>query len=242
MKDPEYIPSSDVLDKRDKLAVLGQVVSDPALIFDVGAHIGNLTEQFRQRFPAAHVVAFEPNPALEQQLLRRFDGDSLVKIERAAVGKANGTLPFNVNAISATSSRLPRNRSGRRYYSSIDRLIETVTVPEVTLDSYCAAHGFETVDLLKLDIQGGEAAALEGAVGLLRAGAISVVFTEIFFAPHYEGAALFHELWAQLASAGYSLFDVFQDRYGRNGQLRFGDAIFVSPKIRRALDDAAPEP
>ena len=37
----------------------------------------------------------------------------------------------------------------------------------VTLDSYGKAQGIERLDLLMLDIEGGEQAALEGAVGLL---------------------------------------------------------------------------
>lgn len=58
--------------------------------------------------------------------------------------------------------------------------------------------------------------------------------------PHYEGAALFHEICLYLADFNYSLFKLFLTREGLNGQLRFGDAILISPKLRKKLVDRFP--
>jgi hypothetical protein len=94
-----------------------------------------------------------------------------------------------------------------------------------------------------MDIQGGELGALRGARGLLERGAIRVIFTEAMFVPHYEGAPLYHDLAAYLAGFGYSLYDLFLAAHGNNGQLRYGDAIFVSARTRReVVDQQAPEP
>ena len=76
---------------------------------------------------------------------------------------------------------------------------------------------------------------------IIVSAAIDVIYTEFFVVPHYEGAATLHELRAALDAHGYVLYDLFKGPFGRNGQLRFGDAIFVSPKVRERYLDAFPE-
>jgi hypothetical protein len=44
----------------------------------------------------------------------------------------------------------------------------------------------------------------------------------------------------QLAQVGYSLFNLYDLMSARNGQLRFGDGLFVSPSLRERIIDAAP--
>src|SRR5439155_20000593 len=98
-------------------------------------------------------------------------------------------------------------------------------------------------DLLKIDVQGAELEVLCGAAELLKDGRVGVIFTEVAFVPHYEGAPLMHELWRHLAERRFSLYDLTPELYGRDGQLRYGDAIFVSPAVRRdVIDRAGDEP
>ncbi len=97
------------------------------------------------------------------------------------------------------------------------------------------------IHFLKLDTQGAESSILRGAQRMLCTAAIDVIYTEFFLVPHYEGAAMLDQLWAQLSAYGYTIFDLFKGPYGRNGQLRFGDAIFVSPRVRAQVLDAFPD-
>jgi hypothetical protein len=111
----------------------------------------------------------------------------------------------------------------------------------ITLDEFTREHELEHIDILKLDIQGGEVQALMGAHELLLHHQIDLIFTEVFFVPHYEGALLFHGLTTLLLGFGYSLYNITHFVRGRNGQLRFGDALYVSPEIRYGVIDAHPE-
>jgi hypothetical protein len=52
-------------------------------------------------------------------------------------------------------------------------------VTAVTLDRKCAELGVDRIDLLKLDIQGAEAAALAGAGSLIDRGRIGMIFLEL---------------------------------------------------------------
>lgn len=111
----------------------------------------------------------------------------------------------------------------------------------MTIDDFCLENEIDRVNLLKLDIQGGEAAALRGAKKVLGNQRVDVIFSEVLFVAHYEEALLFHELCAVLDRLNYTLYDLFLDRHGSNGQIRFGDAVFISPMVRKKVVDAFEE-
>jgi Methyltransferase FkbM domain len=48
-------------------------------------------------------------------------------------------------------------------------------VQAISLDDYCAEQGVERIDYLKIDVEGAELNALQGARGLLARGAVSVI-------------------------------------------------------------------
>ena len=82
---------------------------------------------------------------------------------------------------------------------------------------------------------------MRGAKRLLEQRRIDVIVSEAIFVPHHEGAPLAWEQWALLASHDYTLFGYFEQISASNGQLRFGDAIFLSPAARARLDASTPE-
>lgn len=235
--------SSPLLDTRDREAILARLFFDrpPNVVFDCGASTGNFTAAYLTLFPRATIHAFEPHPHSADQLRSRFHDAPRVTVEQTAVGAAGGAAVFHMNRLPYTSSLLPRPSAGRRYFPLMDGVVERVEVPVTTLDDYCHRHAIERIDILKMDIQGAELAALRGADLLLRERRIDAIFTEIFFVPHYEGGCLLHELWGHLAAHGYGLYTLFPSREGRNGQLRLGDAIFISPELQAAVVDRVPD-
>lgn len=212
------------------------------IVFDVGAHTGAMTSLFLEELAEAEVFAFEPDPQIHASLAERFADEPRAHPVGVALGEREGVTAFHRGAATFTSSRFPRNASGRRYFRSDYVMVESTEVRLDTLDAFCAREGVPRIDLLKLDTQGGERDILLGARDLLRDGRVAVIVTEFFVAPHYEGAPLFDEIWSLLRRDGYELFDMFCGPRGLNGQLRYGDAIFVSPEYRRQwLDSAPPE-
>jgi hypothetical protein len=145
--------------------------------------------------------------------------------------------------MSATNSLLPRPRNLKRYYPQNAETVGQVEVETTTLDTFCKHSAISKIDILKMDIQGGELLALQGATDLLSESLVDLIYTEVIFVPHYEGGPLFHELSGFLSRYDYSLFDLFLIKHGNNGQLRHGDAIFVSNKMRAVIVDSFnPEP
>ncbi|MGA0542824.1 FkbM family methyltransferase [Neotabrizicola sp. VNH66] len=79
-------------------------------------------------------------------------------------------------------------------------VLRTVQVPTVRLDDVA---GLEAIDLLKIDIQGGERAVIENGPRLL-SGA-SAVITELRYYPLYEGEPMLHGVDAVLRAQGFVL-------------------------------------
>lgn len=236
-KSPPMVANAFVAQQRI-LATLGRTAPT---ILDVGANIGGTAKRYRARFPEAEIYCFEPFPETLEKLRLRYAQDPKTHIVPKAVSERSGRTTFHVNAYDATNSLLPRPAGQRRYFPAHAGPKGTVEVEVTSLDEFALDNEIGSVDILKLDIQGGEAMALRGAKGLLERGAVSVVYTEVMFVAHYEGGALFHELWALLAEFGYSLFGLYHLHNASNGQLRCGDAIFVSPSVRSDVIDRFPE-
>jgi hypothetical protein len=109
------------------------------------------------------------------------------------------------------------------------------TVSTITLDHFCEQNQINQIDVLKMDIQGYELKALQGARNLLSRRAVRLVYSEVLFAPLYTGQAFFHDISAFLAGFGYHLYSLYALMRGRNGMLGWADAIFLSPKMQTKL-------
>ena len=123
--------------------------TDSPRIVDCGANVGLASLYFKRRYPEARVTAFEADPAIAAVLrgnLRR-NGCEDVEVVEAAVWTGDGTVEFcREGADSGTIQAFASGLSGVR-----------ATVPSVRLKRLLDA---EPVDLLKLDIEGGEEAVL----------------------------------------------------------------------------------
>jgi FkbM family methyltransferase len=206
-------------------------------IIDVGAYDGDTAAIYLRIFPDAIVHALEPDAENFAKLTESAASLRNIRPHRLAAGATDGPAVLHRNGNQQTHSLLPRPREGKRYYPENAGPTGTEIVPVVTLDSFCRDQAINFVDILKLDVQGAEVQALNGAAGLLAAGRIAVVCSEVAFVPHYQGHPMLPDLWAFLARFGYSPYDMHACLYGTDGQLRYADALFVSPEFRRSVVD-----
>ncbi|HKO91318.1 MAG TPA: FkbM family methyltransferase [Polyangiaceae bacterium] len=207
------------------------------VVFDVGANVGVTAKRYAGLFPEAQIHCFEPFPDSHDALTRAFPSSQRVHAHAVALSAEVGTRTFYVNKASVTNSLFPTSETYRERHARSDITTTTgsITVPTTTLDEFCSQHGIEHIDVLKLDIQGGELLALRGAERLLRASAIDVIYSEVTFSPIYEGQAFFHDLAPLLFERGYHLYNLYPLTYTRNGLASWTDALWISRSIERAL-------
>jgi FkbM family methyltransferase len=215
--------------------------SGARMIFDVGANRGDVTRRYRQLYPSAEIHAFEPFPECVATLKQRYAGDPNTHLHEVAVADAPGTREFFLTKADPSNSLLPRAASSRRYYAKSAPPTTSITVDVVTLDAIARERGIDHIDALKFDIQGGELMAMRGAEGLLKDRRVSLIYTEVLFTTFYEHQPVFHEIASFLAGFDYTLFNIYETVRATNGQIKYGDAIFVSRNLRAAALDTAPE-
>ena len=142
-------------------ALYAQWVGPGDLAFDIGAHVGNRTRALAAI--GCEVVAVEPQPAVAATLRTVIGGNRHVRIVEAAVSHSIGRARLAVSERTPTVSTLADDwRAARRHEPGFAGVEwnTSVDVETTTLDALIAAHGLPA--FVKLDIEGGEAAALAG--------------------------------------------------------------------------------
>jgi FkbM family methyltransferase len=115
---------------------------DPALILDLGANIGMFGAYASARWPAARIVAYEPDPANAAICSRCIDENALNdrwKLHRAAAAAARGSLRFKATG---------------------DAISRADDQGELVVEARDVLPDLASADLVKMDIEGGEWALL----------------------------------------------------------------------------------
>ena len=139
------------------------------VVLDLGAHRAEFAREMRTRYGATcHLV--EANPVLADAL--RHEGWSSV-LERA-VADYDGLIAFNIAKNDTGSSILPLAVANE--WNLV--LAETRQVRASTIESLITDVGAQRIDLLKMDIEGAEVAALRtiSSSALRSVGQITVEF------------------------------------------------------------------
>jgi FkbM family methyltransferase len=211
--------------KKDAFLVQKECIhGNNIVIFDVGANRGDVTAIYREHFPDAGIYAFEPFPESFNILKERHAIDKKVYCNQLALAEEKGKKTFYVNQNADTNSLLQSQAAGL----SSDKQVKNISHIEVnsdTIDGFCADKGIRNIDILKMDIQGGELSALKGAVKLLSEKRITLIYSEVFFVDQYVNQPLFHDISKFLYDYGYYLQDVYNPAYGK-GSIAWADVIF----------------
>lgn len=168
----------------------------PLIIFDVGANAGQWATEAIKVFQLAEMHCFEPSPRALAELTVAVSHPAL-QLHPFAFGDREGeALLFSDEPGSQLSSLYQRQLEHVGHHFEVE-----TTVPVRRIDSFCAEAGISHIDLLKLDVEGGELSALNGAGGMLRDGSVEAIqfefgttteakvfFKDLFFLlnPHYR--------------------------------------------------------
>ena len=181
---PSYVLGTD---ERLVQALLAERLQAGDVFYDLGANIGFLALiGARLVGPTGRVVAYEPIPSSAAAVRRNaeLNGFDHVEVVEAAVGDRAGTV------------RMTLGRSSLEAHATPEGELE---VPMVTIDQEVAA-GRPAPTLVKIDVEGSEAAVVEGAAGVLREHRPFVV-CEIHESLHVRE----HPVEGHLKAAGYTV-------------------------------------
>jgi FkbM family methyltransferase len=209
-------------------------------IIDGGASIGTISKRFSESFPTAKIHAFEPyQPHFDvlQEITSIYK--HIIPLNKGLCDM-NGKCSFFLNQESGTNSTLRANKKGQNIYGDQLKEIGQTEIECISLDSYLQQNNIDSVDVLKLDLQGGEVDALKGAANSLASGKIKCILIEVMFENHYidqpSAGRLLHDL---IEEYGFSLFNLF-DLHHHCGRLIYADAIFILPETLDSVKKRLP--
>lgn len=187
-------------------------------VVDVGANVGVFTlAAARLAGREGHVIAFEPLERNWRYLVANLalNGYHNVVVEPMAVTDHDGTL--QMYAFGKDNLSVSREVAGRE--------LQTWSVPSCRLNTYVAQHAIPGVDVIKIDVEGAEAAVLEGMRDLLTARNRPTLVVEIHPDFLLSVGSNAGEVLQRLHSHGYALHHLRRD-----GSLPIRDAAsFVFP-------------
>lgn len=207
-----------VFERLKRMARLG---FSPSVIFDCGAYLGNWTVQASKLFPGAQFLLVEPN----KKIVSETEGavaaiDPQPVLVEAAIGEGTGSVYLNVWGNEHTSL------AGSSLLSHVQgTATERIESDLMTLDDIAEKYKL-TPDLIKLDLQGAERAALNGGQHVLVSAELVIV--EFGCLEAYVDRTSPRELMDIMYSNDYCLYDVVDLIYRPyDGALTGGDFFFI---------------
>jgi len=215
-----------------------KMLQDGMTVLDVGANRGYYAMLASRRVgPHGRVIGFEPSPR-ERKFLKAnllLSRCRNVTVEPIALGSKPGQADLYVVDGYSTGCNCLRPRDS-------EFAGKNVHVAVRTLDEYTRAEGIRGVDLLKIDIEGGELEVIKGAGTLLRQRPRPIILCEMIDQlTHlwgYEAREIVHRL-QELAFRWFDLLPAGQLAPLADGKTTFdGNYVAVPEEKLASVSDA----
>ena len=150
-----------------QLRILDRILEDGMTFLDVGANQGEFTLFAAKRLPNGVVHAFEPMAEMRERLQANVaaNGFENILVHDVALADADETRPLYAGDGAYIDGC--RNEGVATLYPAGDEQVPLERVECRRLDSIAVSLGIVRVDVVKLDIEGGEIAAIGGAHHIL---------------------------------------------------------------------------
>lgn len=179
------------------LKIMEIVLEENSSFVDVGCHKGELLEEALKLAPNGAHYAFEPIPDLFNDLVSSH-GDIAV-IKNIALSDKRGDSTFNYVKTNPAYSGIKK-----RSYPKKEK-IQEIDVKLDTMDNQLKKA--ERINLIKIDVEGGEMGVLKGAVNTLKKWSPVVIFEHGLGASDYYGTTP-EEMWEFLNENDYCIFSL----------------------------------
>ena len=129
-------------DRGDATLRLDYKLDSSSIVFDVGGYIGDYAEDVYKKF-GCQIFVFEPVPSFFNQCVERFSGNPLVTCLNYGLSSKSGWFEIILNNNQSSFNKAD--------LTGIKQKAEVRSISEVVSEL-----GIEKIDLIKINIEGGE--------------------------------------------------------------------------------------
>lgn len=196
-------------------------------LFDVGANIGQFSENIRRYGYKNKIISFEPLSEAFEVLKKKTKNDKLWNICNTAIGDIDDTIEINVSKNLQSSSFLPMKEAHLKA-APYSQYYKKEKVKIARIDTIINEYINKQSNLfVKIDTQGFEKKVIEGAQ--LSLPQIKGFIMELSLIPLYDGETLFIDMISYMESLQYEMWQIEPGFYDENKQkLLQADVVFVS--------------
>lgn len=186
--------------ERDTVALFKKIIKPGMVVFDIGAHIGYFTVLFSKLAGATgKVYAFEPDGDNFVLLKKNTNHCKNVKIFQQAIADKVGDLTFyEVKGSTMCHTIIPTGNADK------------VAVSATTIDYFIENQKINAVNIIKIDIEGGEPLAFKGMTRLLAAAKNLSILMEYNPSALQSGNLDSFEFLKSLAGQGFNIFQIMK--------------------------------
>lgn len=179
-----------------------KVVKRDGYIIDIGAANGDSTLLFAKEFPNFSVIGFEPIPYFYNIAKSKCQNNTNIELRNIALSNSVGQKDFFVASNFVSSSLL--DIDNEYAYDSVS-LKEKIVVQTNILDN--EIKNIESLDLIKIDVQGAEKLILEYGINTIKK--TKLILIEMSTVPQYKNGCLYFEVDELLRRNGFKLVGLF---------------------------------
>lgn len=165
---------------------------------DIGCHKGEILDLFLASSPQGQHYGFEPIPALFKKLKEKYAVQANCHILDIAISNNPGSSSFNYVVSNPSYSGLVK-----RHYDRANEEDTQITVRTEKLDDVWP--GNLPLDVLKIDVEGGELRVLEGAQETIKRWKPTIIFEHGLGASEMYGSTP-EQVYALLENCGLRIF------------------------------------
>lgn len=224
-----HLESTKLIECSDEpFSILMKILGKSSIksIVDGGASIGDTSKKLSKLFPHAQVYSFEPYPPFIDILKKNALKNTRIHLEPFALDAIEGKRILMINESEGTNSFFSAETMGNQPYGDLMKKKGEIKVRSKTLDKWATDKKLDSIDIIKLDLQGNELAALRGAIQLLENNKVKAILSEVSFISQYKNQPLAPELINMLNDYDFDLFNIYQINY-HHGQILQADALFL---------------
>lgn len=153
------LSTGELRDNAQMFQIMQRALAPGSNCVDIGANAGDMLAEMTRLAPDGTHYAFEPIPALAQDLTTRFPptGRASVHVRNMALSDASGTAQFHINLDTSGMSTLRADLPAQRQAPLQSIFVTVETLDRVLPLEYRAA-------LVKIDVEGAEYPVVRGGL------------------------------------------------------------------------------